>query len=934
MEFAAELRLLRTKAGTPSYREMGRAAHYSATTLSAAAGGRKLPSRAVTLAFVRACGGDEAEWEQRWHAVAVELNGKSATTPSVENVTGAPYVGLRAFGPDDANLFFGRERLVTEIIGKLDRQRLVLLFGASGSGKSSVMRAGVVPALAAAGNTVLLFTPGARPIERCSVRLGSMLGMTAGAVMDECRRDDRGLHRLVSQALDGHHDDAMMVIVVDQFEEVFALCDDEDERAGFIAALTTAAGSPDSRCRVVLGMRSDFFAHCSAYPALLDAMPDGQVVAGAMSAEELRRAVVKPARRMNCTVESALVADLIAQAYGRPGVLPLVSHVLLQVWARRSGNRLTVSGFQAAGGLEGALSRTAEDVFTGLDTAQQQLARALFGRLVALGEGTEDTKRRLDITELGDDPDLAVVLEAFTAARLLARDQDGVEITHEALIRAWPRLHGWLDDDRETLRRHRQLTDATDAWESLRRDASALYRGARLDLARDIPETRLTRRERAFLDASLAANRRRVRRSRYLTALLVVLLMVSTTTTIYAAHASREATERRNTALSQKVSGEAIALRTANRPLAAQLSLAAYRLAPTAQARDGMLGVFAHPIIGHDDYVNAAVFTPDGRTLVTGSKDQTVRLWDVTDPARPKPLATVRTGHTGTIHSVAVSPDGRTFATASADRTAQLWDIAGPRKLATLPGHTDAVYSVAFSPDGKTLGSGSWDRTSRLWDISNREAPTELAVLDGYALNVKQVAFSPDGRIFAGASDDRTVHLWDTADPREPSPITVLHTKHGDMVSSVAFSPDGRLLATGSDDRTVRLWDLTSPGQPTHRATLAGHAEVIMSVAFSPDGRVLASSADDRVVRLWDVTDPRRAAERAVLTGHDGPVQSVRFSPDGRWIASASTDYTAQLWDVDPGRVEAAACAEASPRITAAQWEKHFSGVDFQPPCP
>ncbi|WP_202818865.1 nSTAND1 domain-containing NTPase [Actinosynnema sp. ALI-1.44] len=937
MEFAADLRLLRTKAGTPSYREMGRAAHYSATTLSEAAGGRKLPSRAVTLAFVRACGGDEADWEQRWHAVAVELNGKSATTPSDENVTGAPYVGLRAFGPDDANLFFGRERLVDEIISKLDRERMVLLFGASGSGKSSVMRAGVVPALTAAGDTVLLFTPGARPIERCSVRLGSMLGMTAGAVMDECLRDDRGLHRLVAQALDGCDDDATMVIVVDQFEEVFALCEDEDERAKFIKALTTAASTPDSRCRVVLGMRSDFFTHCSAYPALLDAMPDGQVVAGAMSAEELRRAVAEPARRMKCTVESALVADLVAQAYGRPGVLPLVSHVLLQVWARRSGNRLTVSGFQAAGGLDGALSRTAEDVFTGLDKAQQQLARALFGRLVALGKGTEDTKRRLDITELGDDPDLAVVLEAFTAARLLTRDQDGVEITHEALIRAWPRLHGWLHDDRESLRLHRQLTDATDAWESVGRDADALYRGTRLALTLDwtsTHDTALSPREHQFVEASRSAEVRSSRRLRRLVVLLSVLSLLAVTATVFAVRAERNATAQRNAIRAQVVAGEAAALYPTNPDLAVQLGLAAYRLAPSTHTRDGLLSTLPLSVVRHASEVIAVALSSDGRTMATGSDDHTVRLWTIADPRAPVQLATL-TGHTQPVYSVGFSPDGRTLATSSFDRTVRLWDVADPQHqmMATLTSHTEAVAAVAFSPDGRTLATAGHDRTVRLWDVADPRKPAELTTFTGYAEALYEIAFSADGRTLAIAGDEAVVQLWNIVDRRHPSALATL-TGHDQGVHAVTFSPDGRTLATASDDRTVRLWDVTDPRRPIALPPLTAHNDGVYTVAFSPDGRTLATAGDDRTVRLWDVTDPHRATGLVTLSSHTDAVEVVVFSPDGRTLATGSWDSTVQLLDTDFEQTIARACDHVQTAITRAEWDSYLPGLPYEPPCP
>ncbi|MBP2478423.1 WD40 repeat protein [Crossiella equi] len=935
VDFAADLRLLRTKAGTPSYREMGRVAHYSATTLSEAANGRRLPSREVTLAFVRACEGDEAEWERRWQAVTTELHGRSAVAEPAEAPAGAPYVGLRAFGSADAHLFFGRERLVAEVLGRLARRRLVLLFGASGSGKSSVLRAGVVPELTSAGRTVVLFTPGRHPVERASVRLAAALGLAPGAVAEEWRRDDRGLHRLVSQL--AGEDGPSVVLVVDQFEEVFTLCADEDERTRFLNALTTAAGLPDSRCRVVLGMRSDFFAHCSAFPELLAAMPEGQVVAGPMSADELRRAVVEPARQARCSVENPLVADLIAQAHGRPGVLPLLSHVLLQVWRRRSGNRLTVGAYQAAGGLDGALSRTAEDVFTGLDPVQRRAARALFGRLVALGEGTEDTKRRLEVAELGADPDLAVVLEAFTDARLLARDRHGVEITHEALIRAWPRLHGWLHEDREGLRLHRQLTDAAEEWEGLGRDAGALYRGTRLALAQELAgreDVALTAREEQFLQASRSAEIRSGRRLRRLVALLSVVSLLAVATTVFAVWSERAVTEQRNTTRAQVVAGQAVALQPTNPDLAVQLGLAAYRLAPSPQTRDGLLGTLSLAAVSHASEIIAVALSPDGRTMATGSDDHTVRLWDIADRRHPVHTATLG-GHTEAVFSVVFSPDGRTLASTGYDRTVRLWDVSAPDRplLSVLTGHAEAIASLSFNPDGRTLVTAGHDRTARLWDVTDPRHPTQLAVLSGYAESVYEVVFTPDGRTLAVAGDEAYIQLWDVADPRHPAKLATL-TGHDQGVHSLAFSPDGRTLASASDDRTIRLWQVTTRDRPTPLTTLTGHTDGVYAVAFSPDGRTLASGSDDRTVRLWDVTDPPRASPRVTLFTHTDAVEVVAFSPDGQTLVTGSWDSTARLLDTDVERSMGQACGHVRTRISAAEWERYFPGLAYEPPCP
>ncbi|MEU3648157.1 hypothetical protein AB0E59_32595 [Lentzea sp. NPDC034063] len=931
VEFAADLRLLRTKAATPSYRDMGSVVHYSATTLSEAARGRKLPSLAVTLAFVRACDGDEAEWEQRWHALAAELNENSAMTSTAEELSGAPYVGLRAFGPDDKHLFFGRERLVAEVVGK--QQRLVLLFGASGSGKSSVLRAGVVPALTAAGKTLLLFTPGTHPIERCSILLASKLGVTAGAVLDEWR-DDRALHRLVSQ-MSG---DGETVIVVDQFEEVFTLCDNDVERARFIAALAVAANTQGSRCRVLLGVRSDFFAHCSAHPALVDAMPDGQVVAGPMNAEELRQAIVAPAGRMNCTVDNSLVADLLTQAHGRPGVLPLLSHVLLQVWARRSGNRLSVAGFQQAGGLDGALSRTAEEVFAGLGETRQQLARTLFGRLVALGEGTEDTKRRLDTSEVGDAPDLAAVLEAFTRARLLAKDKDGVEIAHEALIRAWPRLHGWLHDDRESIHLHRRLTDATDAWESLGEDSGALYRGARLALTLDWAgehESALSPRERRFLDASRSAEITTSRRLRRLVALLSVVSLVAVTATIVAGIAQRTATEQRNAIRAQIVADEAAALHPANPQLAVQLALAAHRTAPSTHTRDGLISTLPLAVVQQSSVVMSVALSPDGQTLATGSDDHVVRLWNINDPRKPKEVVTL-TGHTEPVYTVAFSPDGRTLASAGFDHVVRLWDLTDPRnpaQLTPLIGHAVNIHAVAFSPDGRTLVSVGWDRTVRLWNVTDPRRATETAVIDGFRDVLHDAVFSPDGRTLAVVGDEPGIWLYDVTDAQRPA-LLVNIPGHDNGVYEVVFSPDGQVLATVGEDRAARLWNVSDPHQLTSLAVLNGHEDSVYTVAFSPDGHTLATAGDDRTTRLWDVTDPRHVTGPATVSGSLDAVEAVVFGADGRTLITGDWNAQLRLMDTDLERTVAHACDTVHTVITEAEWNRYFPGLRYQPPCP
>ncbi|GAA2629840.1 XRE family transcriptional regulator [Streptomyces vastus] len=919
LELAAGLRQLRQKAGNPPYRKLAERAHYSISTLSSAASGQRLPTLAVTLAYVRVCDGDVGEWERRWREAAEQLGeGDPALGPAEDQESGAPppYAGLRSFREQDAEWFFGRERLVEELAERLERQRFVVVIGASGSGKSSLLRAGLVPRLRPLATTVVL-TPGPRPLEECAVRLGALAGVTPGGLYEELREDPANLGRVVRQvAARSGAGDGGLVLVVDQFEEAFTLCPDDAERDRFIEALVTAASAEAGRCRVAVGVRADFYAHCTHHPLLVEAMRDTQVPVGPMSLEELRRAVVKPAQQAGLTVEGTLLASLTAQAHGQAGVLPLLSHALLQTWRRRRGNALTLGAFDAAGGLEGGLARTAEEFYQRLDTEQRKLARGVFMRLTALGEGTEDTRRPARLEELdglteADDGGVGAVLDRAAAARLLTLDHERVELAHEALIRCWPRLHGWLTEDREAVRTLRQLTEAAQAWEALGRDPGALYRGTRLDMATALGRASLSVREREFLDASLAARaaecaavRRRARFRHGAVALLTVLLVLASTTAVFAVRAQRAADRQRDAASSQRAADRAAALRAANPALAAQLSLAAYRLSPTPEARGSLLSTFATPyatqLPGQASAVTTMAFSADGRVLTTGDSDRTVRLWWASDAHRPRELSTLPR-LAGPLRTVAVSPDGRLLAAGDDLGTAGVWDIGDarrPRLAARLPAGAGPVVGLGFAPGGRTLATASRGEI-RLWQLSDPRRPRPLAAIRAPAA-VTAMALRRDGRMLATGHSDRTVRLWEVTASGGRLRKLPPAAGHGGEVKALAFAPDGRTLATGSADFTVRLWDVAGPRRPRATEVLSGHTDAVNAVGFSPDGRTLASAGVDGTVRRWELTGPGPVREPAVLRGHTGSVGSLAFSPDGRTLATGSEDQTTRLWDV-PG---------------------------------
>ncbi|HKN51406.1 MAG TPA: WD40 repeat domain-containing protein, partial [Amycolatopsis sp.] len=558
-------------------------------------------------------------------------------------------------------------------------------------------------------------------------------------------------------------------------------------------------------------------------------------------------------------------------------------------------------------------------------------------------------KRRIARRELDDDPDTCVVLNRLVAARLITLDQDGVEISHEALIASWPRLRDWLDEDREGRRLHRELTEATGAWEVLERDRDALYRGIRLARAQEWAMRHagaLATRERAFLDASRTAEhaehelgRRRSRRLRQVVTLLSVLLVLAAATTTYAIKVQQSATRQRNTALSQVVAGKATTLRPTNPILAAQLSLAAYQVAPTDEARASLLATIPFPyhprVSGHTDHVNTVAISPDGRTLLTSSHDHTARLWDISDPRHPTELARLGT-HTDAVNAAVYRPDGAVIATASWDNTAKLWDVTDPRhptELATLTGHTDDVNAVAFSPDGWTLATASTDHTVKLWNVTNPRAPGEPRTLTGHAESVVAAAFSPDGGRLATASFDRSIMLWDLSKPGKPT----IMAGHGGPVTWVAFNADGTRLASASQDGTARVWDAATGRQLDK---LAGHDRIVRSVAFSPDD-VVATAGEDGTGRLWQPTDHDHYRQVAVLQAHAGPVVSIAFSRDGRQLVTGSDDNTAVLWGVPDGwphpvdlaHLRTWLCTALNAPISKDDWATYFSGLSYQSPC-
>jgi WD40 repeat protein len=869
-----------------------------------------------------------------------------------------PYRGLEVFEAEHADYYFGRERATQELIKRLSQQNFVAIVGVSGSGKSSLVRAGLAKGLRT--NPVpglierprCLFIPGSFPLLNLLLALAHLPEQTPQGITrlfnlpqdtftDIGETGHQNHQSLMGQAprslaklLQDHFLGEELLLIVDQFERLYAECQDEQARRWFVETLLHVVSD---EIKVLLTIRADFYGLALAHPTLSLAIKDGQMTLLPMNTRELSQAIVEPARALKRTFEPGLVEQLIADVQGRAGDLPLLEFALTELWKQDAGQGVlktityeglsyaTADGGQVTG-VQGAVAYRAEAIWKTLEDEPERTAvRRIFLALVTPGQVDErgaqiaqDASRRAWQAEL-DEPARQVV-EKLISARLLTTGQDPAtqqptfEVAHEALIRAWPRLQQWVKKFRPFIHwRNYDLAPLLNRWQVNDKHPDFLLPESMLGEAQswlekysaELPDTSIE-----YVQASAKWHKRQQRQRILVAAGTLMALMVLVLIALLTWR--RGETDRilaRQRGMAQSASQEAMSTADDRFESALLLSLEANRLVdeyeldlPEARASLQMV-LQADPhltsIVRSPTYsVNALALSPDGRTLAYSDDHGGIQLWDV---ATNRPLGRPLLGHIAVVSSLAFSPDGRILASSNCREfisgtgecnggEIRLWDVGTHEFDRRLTGHTDYIHTVAFSPDGRILASGGRDKAVILWDVDRGQRIIQLA---GHTDEVYSVAFSPDGQKLASGGKDSTIRMWDL---RTGQLIREPLTGHTGAVFDVAFSPDGQTLASGSQDGTIRLWDVKT-GQPISQP-LADHTDSVRSVVFSPDDRLLASGSADTNIILWDVETGQPVGNP--LTGHADTVNHMVFSPDGQTLVSSSHDGSVVFWNIAP----------------------------------
>jgi WD40 repeat protein/serine/threonine protein kinase len=854
-----------------------------------------------------------------------------------------PYKGLRPFDEADASDFFGREHLTDELVAHLRepsvRGRFLAVVGPSGSGKSSAVRAGLVPAIrrgAAPGSDrwfVVVMHPGAEPLLQLETALLRIAVSHPTSLLEELERDDGGLLRAVDWVLP--RDDSELLIVVDQFEELFTLVYDDDRRVAFMKSLASAVSDPASRVRVVLTLRADFYDRPLLYPGFGDLLATQTHTVTPMRQDELARAIAAPAERVGATLEPSLLAEVLSDVAEQPGSLPLLQYALTELFEHRTDSTLIAATYRTLGGVAGALAGRAEQLYRRLDESGRDAAREVFLRLVTLGgEGSEDARRRVQRSELAglgvDQQAMDRVVDTFGAHRLLSFDRDPVtrgptiELAHEALLRSWRRLRGWIDWGREDLRTYRRFSADAAEWSAAGRDSSFLARGSRLEqLEAWAAETHIATSslEREYLDVSLrtreserveeearqrreaALKRRSVNRLRALVAVLMAGVLVAGTLAVVAQDRGRQAEQSASRAGKEaRVASarELAAAAVANLDVDTERSLLlALQAVETTRRADGTVLPEAAEVLHAALQAHRLVLTLPGyrgrfsndgsRLLVAGLNPGEADVYAASTGELIVSQTVEGRGQEGFFGpQLDFSPDGTRFVTIGGAHGVAVYDTTTGQEV-WRAGSCCADFTI--TPDGRFLLVTFDGNVTAMLDLGNGEQVNRFPAAGGWA-------FSPDGRRAV-----LTTGGWDSAlgafvagyigELHEPGGGKHLLTLLGQGdVNGAGWSPDGSTLATSSPDDVV-VWN---PQTGKRRFTFAPPSGNFVGLAVGSNAGLLATAMSDDTAIVWKLWDDR-ADPILRLAGHS-VIHSIAFSPDGTRLVTGGDDGLIKVWDV------------------------------------
>ncbi|MCA2867895.1 MAG: hypothetical protein IM448_09470, partial [Microcystis sp. M058S1] len=814
-------------------------------------------------------------------------------------ITGSPYLGLRKFEVDDKDRFFGRDNWIIELTDYLKPKNVLLLLGASGSGKSSLVQAGLIPKLKddfGANRLVnLTFVPDVNPFESFYGCLLANRYKQSQAKLAQAVKEDTLIK--VVEGLKNNSD--LWFIFIDQFEELFTRTP-KTERDIFIKSLIKLIEKNNSLVKIVMTMRADFLDKLSPYPSLGKIHDQYSKMLTDMDENELRLAIAEPAARNGVIFEQGLINQIIADFYEQAGSLPLLQYTLDLLWQKDHIQErvLNIKTYQEIGGVTGALEKQADKIYGKFNEQQRKAAEEIFLELISL-EGEKAVSRRADKSSFEQEEMQREVLYQLIDNRLLvSKGEDGkatVEVAHEALLRSWKVLQDLIREKEEIIVLRSRLYADAKQWDDLQKQdavkaSSELWGGSKLakivEFQKNNSLPNLNTVAIEFIKASISQAERqkneKIRTARRIAAGSLVAVVVSTGLGLMAWKQTRQAEFNQAESLGRY----SLSLLNEHKNLEAFVeAIKAGKILQKQQTYNKEVTNALQELLnrksernrleGHDNSVLSVNFSPDGKTLVSGSDDKTIKLWNVETGKEIRTLY----GHDNSVTSVNFSPDGKTLVSGSDDNTIKLWNVETGQEIRTLYGHDSYVSSVNFSPDGKTLVSGSYDKTIKLWDV---ETGQEIRTLYGHDNFVYSVNFSPDGKTLVSGSNDKTIKLWNVETGQEIRTFK----GHDSYVYSVNFSPDGKTLVSGSNDKTIKLWNVET-GQEIR--TLYGHDSYVWSVNFSPDGKTLVSGSNDKTIKLWNV---ETGQEIRTLKGHDSSVYSVNFSPDGKTLVSGSYDKT------------------------------------------